>query len=441
MKSQICLTVCLCLFFGFACSADPLHPPNGQLEILHGVERTTEHSAEQFKYESAREKPSMDAHLADSTPSSESLSSDIDAPDIQPSESKADDPQSEIPKDEMPIPEQLTPDIQTQKWIGAPCSVNRECNYPGGICLQASSGFPNGLCSQSCTGLCPDRPGEPTTFCIADSNQKGICVQQCSKSVCRRDYVCVIRNRFKQHVTKQVCVPKPTSSQNSKRILMVGDSQSSGTSFAKVMVSFFRAPKTVCSTAQTSNNQVFSYAKVSSAARHWSETKGSSKNWLCRATRIYTNGTTSTHTTGVHVCKGILNQTRSIFEALVALHQPDVFLIQLGGNSAGFSESYVKSRTLRLLNQIPAGRTCFWIAPTHTAAHLKANRVQVVRWIRDTLQRATHVHCTLLESMEDMAKQTSCSSFNVSDGLHMTRCGSDLWGRFTRNQLCSQGGL
>jgi len=62
-------------------------------------------------------------------------------------------------------------------WIGAVCTHDADCNFPNGFCAaNAYSG--RGFCSARCTAYCTDRPGSPSTFCIADPNAagKGMCV-------------------------------------------------------------------------------------------------------------------------------------------------------------------------------------------------------------------------------------------------------------------------
>ena len=68
-----------------------------------------------------------------------------------------------------------------QKWIGAQCSVNTDCNFTGGFCA-GNSLTQKGFCSARCTSTCSDKPGMPQTFCVADARAaalgqtKGMCV-------------------------------------------------------------------------------------------------------------------------------------------------------------------------------------------------------------------------------------------------------------------------
>ncbi len=66
-----------------------------------------------------------------------------------------------------------------QRWVGAECSANADCNYTGGIC-RIATGATKGFCTLACTGGCPDRAGEATTFCVRDpastTASRGICV-------------------------------------------------------------------------------------------------------------------------------------------------------------------------------------------------------------------------------------------------------------------------
>jgi hypothetical protein len=66
-----------------------------------------------------------------------------------------------------------------QRWIGAECAGDGDCNFPGGFC-HANRWSLRGFCSARCTTTCADRPGQPTTFCVADPEapSSGMCVAQ-----------------------------------------------------------------------------------------------------------------------------------------------------------------------------------------------------------------------------------------------------------------------
>jgi hypothetical protein len=100
------------------------------------------------------------------------------------------------------------------RWVGAECTVDADCNYPGGICKQnAWSG--RGYCTASCTRACADRAGQPTTFCVADPDapaaSTGICVTRTGTAWpdCRQldSFVAETQPRKGQTVTASVCVP------------------------------------------------------------------------------------------------------------------------------------------------------------------------------------------------------------------------------------------
>lgn len=342
---------------------------------------------------------------------------------------------------EQPAEKQPPEKPKGNAWIGEACTQDSDCNVPGGRCLKASDGYPGGHCTAACTSTCPDRSGKPYTFCISGASGTGRCVSQCKNSPCRQGYACQLRQRFKQaSVIRNVCIPQSSNPGKQLTFLYIGDSQSSGSQFAKIMVNLLRNPSTDCSNPKTSNNTVFSYAKVSSASRHWSEPSGSSKSWLCRATKVYTNGTASSNTTGSKLCAGITSQSISIFQKLIANHKPSGFLIQLGGNSSGFSESYVKSRIKRMLDQMPPSSLCFWVTPSYGTKSL-TNRRNVEKWTQEAIAAYSRIQCSVLTSIQEMSKQTTCSSFNSSDGVHMTTCGSRLWGQLIRQKICATGKL
>ncbi len=328
-------------------------------------------------------------------------------------------------------------------WIGEPCRKDSDCPYSGGYCLKEKEGYKKGHCTKKCTRICPDKLGKPITFCIENAFSQGYCVRQCEKIACRAGYICQLRARFHEpSKVKKVCVPAPQgSAQGKKRILYIGDSQSSGSKFAFYIVNFLRNPRSICPSAKSGKNEVHSYAKVSSAARHWGDKSGVSKNWLCRASKIYVNGTAATNTTGAKICQGILSKQKSIFQKLIERHQPDTFLVQLGSNSIGLSESFVKSKVKNLLEQMPPSSLCYWVAPTYGSAKYLAKKRAIERWLKEVLQNYRRIHCHLITSIDEMSRQTTCHPFNTPDGLHLTYCSSLLWGKFIAKKICAIGGL
>lgn len=321
-------------------------------------------------------------------------------------------------------------------WIGEACSRDADCDYAGGYCLRAADGYADGHCTLSCTSTCPDLPNKPITFCIENSAGQGYCVSQCQQIPCRKGYDCQWRQRINQtSKTAPVCVPE-LSSGYTNMFLMIGDSQSSGSKFAQVMVNFLREPQKTCASAKTMANVVYSYAKVSSAARHWSAVSGTNKDWMCNGNTIYTNGTAAQNTSGQQLCSDIINTSSSLFQKLIALHKANAFLIQLGANSIGFSESYVKSRVIDMLDQMPAGSLCFWVAPVYGTTYTSQKK-SIETWLREVLVSYNRVTCELLTSFDEMSVQTTCTPFNTSDGLHLTNCGSQLWGELIRSKICN----
>ena len=77
----------------------------------------------------------------------------------------------------------------SDKWVGAECKTDAECNYTGGSC-HVPSGATIGTCTASCTKTCADKTGEATTFCQSmTGSSTGRCVLQASTTYndsCRR---------------------------------------------------------------------------------------------------------------------------------------------------------------------------------------------------------------------------------------------------------------
>jgi hypothetical protein len=67
-------------------------------------------------------------------------------------------------------------------WIGHPCVEHDDCLFRSqgidGFCLiftPYGDDEPAGICSYPCEGYCPDRAGEPWTFCVSDDGNNGFC--------------------------------------------------------------------------------------------------------------------------------------------------------------------------------------------------------------------------------------------------------------------------
>jgi hypothetical protein len=99
-----------------------------------------------------------------------------------------------------------------QRWIGAECTDDSDCNFAGGFC-KANPYSERGYCTARCTSTCADRAGAPTTFCVADPDDatQGICTFKTGGQMpdCRAadHFVAVTRSRFHQTVQAPVCLP------------------------------------------------------------------------------------------------------------------------------------------------------------------------------------------------------------------------------------------
>jgi hypothetical protein len=100
-----------------------------------------------------------------------------------------------------------------QKWIGAECSADADCNFSGGLCKVNAFGG-RGFCTARCGAYCNDRAGQPSTFCVADPDApgQGMCVakETAVNSQCRPydHFVAKTLSRNTQpSVTAKVCVP------------------------------------------------------------------------------------------------------------------------------------------------------------------------------------------------------------------------------------------
>ncbi len=95
-------------------------------------------------------------------------------------------------------------------WVGDHCFTSTDCKN-GTKCADATSTIP-GQCVEACSGLCPDEPGFPSTFCASEPALGGsVCVRQCTPASnaaeCPADSTCVERNRSGKSGSAYVCEP------------------------------------------------------------------------------------------------------------------------------------------------------------------------------------------------------------------------------------------
>lgn len=64
-------------------------------------------------------------------------------------------------------------DLQ-ERWLGAECTADSDCNYDGGLCR--ATGYGRSVCTKKCAGSCPDRQGYNTSRCVSDGAGGGMCV-------------------------------------------------------------------------------------------------------------------------------------------------------------------------------------------------------------------------------------------------------------------------
>ncbi len=65
-------------------------------------------------------------------------------------------------------------------WIGDRCQGDDDCQL--GTTCSADGDGDIGFCTQSCEAFCPDQPGFPWTFCLADAAGDNTCVRECTPS-------------------------------------------------------------------------------------------------------------------------------------------------------------------------------------------------------------------------------------------------------------------
>ena len=104
-------------------------------------------------------------------------------------------------------PERTTDGVRVdvaQRWLGAECAVDGDCNYPGGVCRLNPVGG-RGFCTARCTTSCADRAGAPTSYCAADATTPGS--GWCMLKVAPQNPDC---RSYDHLVSTQVARPKAT---------------------------------------------------------------------------------------------------------------------------------------------------------------------------------------------------------------------------------------
>lgn len=171
--------------------------------------------------------------------------------------------------------------------------------------------------------------------------------------------------------------------------------------------------------------------------RHFSSETGTHKDWLCERGTISRNGT-GRDVSGANFCND-LNRVDQRYGAVMAELNDEVdsdtVIIALGFSSRGFSESFIRSETVMLLSHLKRGQKCYWIAPTATTSEHDARMEKVLRGLRAGI-RESKFPCELIETRSEMSRQTSCTSFNSSDGLYPSDCGSSLWADTVIDKIC-----
>ncbi len=84
------------------------------------------------------------------------------------------------------VPSAAAPHSPTvvQAWVGSPCTRDNQCDFTAdgspAFCFNfEKNGVEQGVCTLPCEGYCPDKEGEPLTFCVrSDVDGIGICAER-----------------------------------------------------------------------------------------------------------------------------------------------------------------------------------------------------------------------------------------------------------------------
>jgi hypothetical protein len=98
------------------------------------------------------------------------------------------------------------------KWLLSECDADSDCGFDGGVCRK-SDYSQRGFCTMACTSTCPDKKGQPTSFCIADGDgDTGYCTLKSERlnNSCDRYDSFVVSNEHRPSNTARsadVCIP------------------------------------------------------------------------------------------------------------------------------------------------------------------------------------------------------------------------------------------
>jgi hypothetical protein len=103
-------------------------------------------------------------------------------------------------------------DQSSDTWIGGACQSDANC---AANLFCETDEHDDGMCTRQCpsNNLCPDREGEPITFCVALDWSTGYCYSRCDydtySSGCRSGYICKKMPRHEQcWVKRNTCIPQ-----------------------------------------------------------------------------------------------------------------------------------------------------------------------------------------------------------------------------------------
>ncbi len=103
-----------------------------------------------------------------------------------------------------------------QGFIGSRCLADSDCDRGRCAPLDAQDDQSVGVCSEGCSGLCPDSPGAPSTFCVEDplnvsNSLDGMCAAVCNLPAdCPLGFECAEAARLGQpDRVRKICAPAP----------------------------------------------------------------------------------------------------------------------------------------------------------------------------------------------------------------------------------------
>ncbi len=211
-------------------------------------------------------------------------------------------------------------------------------------------------------------------------------------------------------------------------LLYLGDSQSTITPMGEILKSHLERHLEV---------PVVLASASGSSPRHWGQSTGIHKDWLCNQPVNYQTSEEVNQNS-----ESICVEGKSVIQRLIEIHRPKYFLLQFLGNSVRLRDEPEKLKThiFALLNSIPRNSHCLWLtSPPAENSVSNGPRLQTQELIAELIleyQRKSTLKCQLIRGVNDQSlSQMSEHPEYYMDGYHLTESGAHHFLELTFYQI------